>query len=152
MCFSTLKSTEMLVLALMETEERNTVSPLCCPHGKKLQMRLRATLWLVVLFSSPQLSTLTEYSLEERKGLDFFGGIPDARRDYMLPPFSHRPAVELLPHMLNYCNGKLTFVLKICTSLLLWTLDYSFQILDLMTPSSVRLESLLVSDNFSLCQ
>lgn len=84
MCFSTLKSIEMLVLASMETKERNTVSPLCCPHGK-LQMRLRATLWLVVLFSSPQLSTLTEYSLEEGKGLDFFGGIPDARRRLYAP-------------------------------------------------------------------
>jgi len=80
MCFSTRKNIEMSVLSLIETGDRNTVSSLYCLHGQKLQIRLRASLWLMVLLHIPQLSTLTERSLEEGKALNFFGSLPDKHK------------------------------------------------------------------------
>lgn len=95
----------MLVLSLMETGQRNTLSTVICVYEKKIQTKLRATLSLPALFYSPQFSTLTKHSLEERKGVDFSRGPQTNARDYTLSLSSHKPAVELLLHMLKSCSG-----------------------------------------------
>lgn len=113
MCFSTLRSVQMLVLSLMETGQRNTLSPLYCLQ-EEMTDKTQSNVVAHGTVSFAQLSALTTHSLEEGKGLDFFGGPPDTHKTLYVPSMQSQASCGITTSYAKFLQW-----LEICTLFLL---------------------------------